>query len=66
MQPVSEAQTFTRSSGPVVSNRVAETATVVPDNPPGSVRLDAADTLRRLATRLDRGHQPHLGYGRPA
>jgi hypothetical protein len=39
---------------------------VVPDRPPGRLRLLTAGALHRLATRLDRGHLPPLGYGRPA
>jgi hypothetical protein len=39
---------------------------VVPDRPPGRLRLLTAGALHRLATRLDRGRTPQLGYGRPA
>lgn len=39
---------------------------VVPERPPGRLRLFTADALHRLATRLDRGQVPPLGYGRLA
>ena len=37
---------------------------VVPDRPPGRVRLAVAAGLHRLATRLDGGTVPQLGYAR--
>jgi hypothetical protein len=57
---------LTHSTAGHVAHSALPHSPVVPDRPPGSVRLRTADTLRRLAARLDRGHQPQLGYGRPA
>jgi hypothetical protein len=39
---------------------------VVPDRPPGRLRLLTAGALHRLAIRLDGGRPPQLNYGRPS
>jgi hypothetical protein len=39
---------------------------VVPDRPPGRLRLLTAGALHRLAIRLDGGRLTQLGYGRPS
>jgi hypothetical protein len=48
-----------------ISHSALPHSPVVPDRPPGRLRLHAAGALHRLADRLDRGRLPQLGYGRP-
>jgi hypothetical protein len=45
-----------------VSRSALPESPMVPDRPPGRVRLRTATALRRLAARLDGGRLPHSEY----